>query len=262
MRYRRRKKPLSSKSVSQLYNLLHKTRAVIRDLTAALREPSGPQLALKQGEERIREIEATIKRIYEEDYRSQPWYKKVFECRLSPEASWRVHQLQQEIAKVHDQNKHYQDLLSQKFHGFALHEVGLMMAKTQEAEIVKAIPEAEKREQRQRRKAGADDLTIAIAAAHLEKTRDLAEKVKKSLIRQFEIIPYCPYCGGPFSGAVVADHIYPVSHGGLSVATNMVFICWECNSKKTDLTLRQFIKKFNLNQNEIELRLDRLGKKY
>lgn len=49
---------------------------------------------------------------------------------------------------------------------------------------------------------------------------------------------------------------------GLSTTKNMVRVCSKCNIKKKDLTLNQFIKKYNLNRNLIESNLEALNKIY
>jgi 5-methylcytosine-specific restriction endonuclease McrA len=72
----------------------------------------------------------------------------------------------------------------------------------------------------------------------------------------------CPYCGGPMSDDAHADHIYPVVKGGLSIEPNMVIVCSTCNLRKRGLTLREFIKAFKMNRDEIERRLEALGKHF
>ena len=72
----------------------------------------------------------------------------------------------------------------------------------------------------------------------------------------------CPYCGGTLGGDPHADHIYPLSRGGHGVSSNMVMVCSSCNLKKSNLTLREFIIKFKLDRDEIESRLEGLGKRF
>jgi 5-methylcytosine-specific restriction endonuclease McrA len=57
-----------------------------------------------------------------------------------------------------------------------------------------------------------------------------------------------------------ADHIHPVNKGGLTTMQNMVLICKDCNSKKSNQTLRVFCKKNNFNYDKICERLEALGK--
>jgi len=97
----------------------------------------------------------------------------------------------------------------------------------------------------------------ALAAAHQDKTRYLAESVKKRLRRNHP----CPYCNQPLGSDPHADHINPVSYGGLSDETNMVYVCAECNRQKSNLTLREFARKTGRNQEIIESRLEQLGKR-
>lgn len=125
----------------------------------------------------------------------------------------------------------------------------------------------------------------ALAAAHQNETRSLAEKIKRDMQNQMKILNYCPYCGKSFGeidpsnssqltlferveGKEIqyinahADHIYPVSKGGLSTRKNMVYICSECNMKKSDKTLREFIKENNLDRDKIEKNLELLKKSF
>ena len=135
-------------------------------------------------------------------------------------------------------------------------------AKKKEAELLQAIDEALDRERKEREKHGADDQTLAAAAAHFEKTRDLADTIKKRIRHQMHILPMCPYCGGPLGDEPNADHIYPVNRGGLSTAENMVYVCAGCNNKKRDKTLREFILAEGLNRDEVETRLTKLRKRF
>lgn len=96
-----------------------------------------------------------------------------------------------------------------------------------------------------------------IAARSLNKTRQIANKIKTNM----EINNNCPYCEQPIV-EVHVDHIFPVAKGGLSTTKNMVRVCSKCNIKKKDLTLNQFIKKYNLNRNLIESNLEALNKIY
>ena len=78
-----------------------------------------------------------------------------------------------------------------------------------------------------------------------------------------EIFNYCPYCENPFDADVPhADHIHPVSKGGLSISENMIYICSTCNMKKTNKTLAKFIKENNLDRDNIEKNLEILKKAF
>lgn len=92
-----------------------------------------------------------------------------------------------------------------------------------------------------------------------DEVRAMATSIKRSIS---EIDHNCPYCGNDLGQTPHADHIYPVSKGGLSVSKNMVMVCSKCNLKKKDLTLREFITKFSMNRDEIEKRLEELGKSF
>jgi 5-methylcytosine-specific restriction endonuclease McrA len=96
----------------------------------------------------------------------------------------------------------------------------------------------------------------AAAAANSRAQRIQAESVKQQLARS----PFCPYCAAPIGADPHVDHIYPISKGGRSVSRNMVFVCSACSTKKGDLTLAGFTRKFGLHRDEIERRLLDLGK--
>lgn len=102
----------------------------------------------------------------------------------------------------------------------------------------------------------------AAAAAHFDKSRKLAKSIRTSIEAQVAMDDICPYCGCSFGDLWHADHIYPISRGGLSTLENMVAICTDCNNKKSDLTLREFIVQQSLDRNEVETRLTNLGKRF
>jgi len=72
----------------------------------------------------------------------------------------------------------------------------------------------------------------------------------------------CPYCGGETEDKPELDRIYPVSKDGLSVESNLVYICKACNQKKGDKTLAHFIKAGGLDRHAVESRLRELGKEF
>ena len=102
----------------------------------------------------------------------------------------------------------------------------------------------------------------AAAAAHFGKTREEADKVKRSLQAQVSLYANCPYCNGAMDGNLHADHIYPVAKGGLSTRENMVYVCGSCNLKKRDKTLREFILQTGYDRDRIERILHQLGKTF
>jgi len=116
-------------------------------------------------------------------------------------------------------------------------------------------------EERLRSIYGVDDNTIGKAAAFDEKTRKLANKLRPQLLIQLERSNSCPYCGGELGKTPNADHIVPVSLGGLSTVSNMVFVCATCNNNKANLTLREYCLKYSLNRDHIESILTLLGKR-
>jgi 5-methylcytosine-specific restriction endonuclease McrA len=100
--------------------------------------------------------------------------------------------------------------------------------------------------------------TAALAAAHLGKTRRRAATIRS----QVPAGDSCPYCSRALDGNAHMDHIHPVARGGLSQPDNLVMICADCNNKKADKTLREFIREFNLDRDLIEARLEQLSKRF
>lgn len=92
-----------------------------------------------------------------------------------------------------------------------------------------------------RQKAMEQERVKALAAAHTNKTRQLAVSVKSRLSEQKNLLECCPYCCNDLGDYPHADHIYPVAKGGLSTVENMVYVCQQCNAKKSDKTLFDFI---------------------
>lgn len=111
------------------------------------------------------------------------------------------------------------------------------------------------REEAKKRKAEAERAAVASA---IGKAREHADNVKRSLRKDHD----CPYCGSELGDQPHADHIYPLSKGGRSVAVNMVYVCAVCNVKKADMTLAAFVAAYRLDRDTIESRLLRLCKEY
>ena len=123
-----------------------------------------------------------------------------------------------------------------------------------------ALKIANAREEKERKLKTEINKHKAFSAVYKGKTRDLGEAIKRQIVIQLKQYPKCPYCSGKIADFPHADHIYPVSKGGLSTKENMVFICRDCNIKKGSLTLREFIKKYGLEGDKIEAILEKLGK--
>jgi 5-methylcytosine-specific restriction endonuclease McrA len=103
----------------------------------------------------------------------------------------------------------------------------------------------------------------AKASGSEKEMRKLAQSVRRRIANQFKMLSVCPYCGQLLDiNDAHADHIYPVSKGGQSSAKNMVYVCSECNQKKSASTLNQFIKNTGLDRSAIEKRLEILGKEF
>lgn len=58
----------------------------------------------------------------------------------------------------------------------------------------------------------------------------------------------CFYCQSNIKKRtnLTIDHVLPKCHGGKDNINNLVLCCKQCNSKKRDLLLTQFIRAFNI----------------
>jgi len=147
-------------------------------------------------------------------------------------------------------------------HGRALGEGAVPRARAARDLLLRAIERQEEEAAMLRTKHGFDDKTIAAAAAYLGNTRDLADKLRRALIRELESMDdACPYCEGSIGDQPHLDHIVPASHGGLSKRDNLVFVCATCNNKKSDFTLFEFANKQGLDFGALAVRLAKLGKR-
>lgn len=92
----------------------------------------------------------------------------------------------------------------------------------------------------------------------MNETRELARRLRMSFLPT----DTCPYCGKAVGSEARLDHIYPVSKGGLSVRSNLVFVCVQCNQRKSDMTLTAFLRAYNLDREAVETRLTQLSKEF
>lgn len=95
----------------------------------------------------------------------------------------------------------------------------------------------------------------AVLAAANNNSRKIAEIIKRKLPKASA----CPYCQGA-SDEWHADHIMPISLGGLSTGGNMINVCAKCNLRKGDKTLRLFCRSEGFDYIEVIERLERQGK--
>ena len=102
----------------------------------------------------------------------------------------------------------------------------------------------------------------AKAAAFDKQARIGSQTIRDDLLKSTNKRNWiCPYCNKNKNlKTSEADHIHPVNKGGLSTVQNMVMICRACNSKKKNLTLRTFCKKFNFDFDKICDTLESQGK--
>jgi 5-methylcytosine-specific restriction endonuclease McrA len=106
------------------------------------------------------------------------------------------------------------------------------------------------------RQAAAEAITQANTL--FSQRRRAASAAKPKLRRDHD----CPYCSKPLGLSPHADHIHPISMGGLSSVDNMVYVCSSCNARKQDMTLQEFIRLHQLDRVSIEQRLLLLGKRF
>jgi len=90
-------------------------------------------------------------------------------------------------------------------------------------------------------------------------------RTQREFTYQLERSDACPYCERKFQSHILdskihLDHIYPVSKGGLSIRENLVFICSDCNVKKSDITLAIFCSRNGLDREKVTSKLLKLGK--
>ncbi len=100
-------------------------------------------------------------------------------------------------------------------------------------------------------------------AAFDNKARTGSQIVKDDLLKSIRNKSKwkCPYCDLNNSiNEAVADHIYPINKGGLSIPENMVLICTDCNKRKSNLVLRVFCNKHSFDFHTVCERLERQGK--
>ena len=167
---------------------------------------------------------------------------------LTPEAKLRVSALQLQLHEAQVRNS------SISTNSVMTYEHLKGSIETQENYLQKVVKQIERIE---RKKDSLESLKNKASESVKEK-RDIAKSVKRRLASNTE----CPYCGDFLDSDAHADHIYPVSKGGESRAKNMVLVCATCNLKKGKLTLQGFIRKYNLDRDEIEARLESMGKEF
>ena len=105
------------------------------------------------------------------------------------------------------------------------------------------------------------ELEKAAAAAHWGDIRKTAGAVRAKIESEVSIGASCPYCSCALGTEWQADHIYPVKLGGLSTIQNMVAVCFQCNSRKSDKTLREFSDIQELDYDQILARLRAMGRR-
>lgn len=167
---------------------------------------------------------------------------------LTPDASLKVQSLQSKMREIQIRNSAISTPSVMTYE----HLKGSI--ETQENYLEKVVKQIERNE---RKKDSLESLKNK-ASESIKEKRDIAKAVKRRLATNTE----CPYCGEFLDSDAHADHIYPVSKGGESRAKNMVLVCATCNLRKGKLTLQGFIRKYDLDRDEIENRLISMGKEF
>lgn len=98
--------------------------------------------------------------------------------------------------------------------------------------------------------------SLAKAACLDKTTRTRVNKIKIIIDKQKN----CPYCNTLEMQDAHLDHIYPVSKGGLSIIENLVWCCANCNSRKSNKGLVEFLIENGYPLEIVLSRLRSLGK--
>ncbi|MFM0632564.1 HNH endonuclease [Paraburkholderia xenovorans] len=211
-----------------------------------------------------------IREIEKSEFESRSLLKQIFQGKLSKEACAKIDELKKSIPQGDTRSEFPSDTSGTELRvlrgKLASYEKTLLrsLAEAKERERARAVAAAIRAENQAITKARKDEKKarlLALAAAHESKTRSLAQAIRRDVKLQQATLSDCPYCGSPLTDPH-ADHIYPVAKGGLSTLQNMVFVCADCNGRKSDRTLREFIKIMGFDQSAVETRLERLGKSF
>ena len=93
------------------------------------------------------------------------------------------------------------------------------------------------------------------------KSRELADQLKPVLRKEAEERQnVCPYCSQHLGLQPHLDHIHPVSKGGMSSIENLVYVCTNCNLRKSNKSLFSFATEYGLNFPALANRLQKMGK--
>lgn len=239
----------------------------IRGLQKVIRENLSGAERLFQS----REIWRRIREIEKRESQSRGLLKSIFQGSLSPNARAEIERLKAQVPHGDMRTEFREDVSGDTLRSYSKSLVAY------ERLLEKSLPSAEERG-RARAEAAAKRATekelarsrqleketriVAMAAAHVGKTRQLAQTVRRNIEHQRALLSICPYCGSVLGEDPEADHIYPVARGGLSTKENMVFVCAPCNGRKRDKTLREFIRTMKFDHSAVEQRLELLGKRF
>lgn len=263
-RYRRswgsKYKPPEKRSIEELEQLIGDYNRIASAAVERIRHLSALLPQLEELDFQVNTLHAEIKQLEA----SQPGFlPTMFRTTNASAHSRRLKQCKDDRVELHRQIERL--LRSEGVTGYRWYEGGT--AGLRSAIAAEETCASEKRSsairfaaiiERKKRTAAQEAARKAKLADVENRSRGQAAFVKKELHNY----PFCPYCFGPIGENPHADHIYPISLGGLSTKENMVIICSTCNLKKGTKTLREFMESERLDRTRVEYVLGLLGKKF
>jgi uncharacterized coiled-coil protein SlyX len=235
---------------------LEKVQAKLSPLASelkALRNDLIPKTGLMDKLFKATEIRPSSKVRIDEIRKSITDWEKL-KYKLSQEVRFDLYEIQS-IELLEKTIQHTDKIIEIRIEKLTLEE----FAKSKKAQEEKQRKANEMKRIREQKNKKLKSLRVKLASSRGAKRKLLGE-VKKTVKRNRK----CPYCFIKLDlfTEIHLDHIYPMSKGGQEDEANLVFACGDCNLNKSDLTLREFIKKFKLNREKIEGELERLGKSF
>ena len=98
---------------------------------------------------------------------------------------------------------------------------------------------------------------------HLNRSHTKDKSSSSKIIQLFDIQNYeCIYCKVDISGSKHIDHIIPLSKGGSNLITNLALSCPDCNLRKSNKNLYQFLEEEKIDYNTFVLKLGERNDKY
>jgi 5-methylcytosine-specific restriction endonuclease McrA len=254
MKYKTRKKPYLKMSLDQLKIILKKTKEDINKNKIEIKDYSEKYEEYQKKNQKFLITRKKISKIYKDAYNRLPPFRKFF----IEESDVKLNKLEREKVKSFSNIWIIEQWLNDNIGIESYYKLLIKEKEKLEIRKKRVLYSMEVVSKRKERK----EKDRAIIASYKNKSREVANNIKRDLKNKLNCSDCCPYCSREIGEVPHCDHIYPVSRGGLSTTENMIYICSDCNKKKNDLTLREFILKFNLNREEIEETLKKLKKRF